>query len=37
MHSGAPIDILFITLLAVLFVGAAMSDHRRKVRELEEE
>ncbi len=34
--SGAPIDILLIALLVVLFAGAAISDHRQKIRELEE-
>lgn len=37
MSTGAPIDILLVVLVALLFLGAAFSDHRRKLRELEED
>lgn len=36
-HTGAALDILLVALLVVLFVGAAISDHRQKLRELEKE
>lgn len=35
--TGAPFDILLVVGIAVLFISAALSDHRRKLRELEEE
>lgn len=35
-HTGAALDILLVALLVVLFVGAARSDRRRKIRELED-
>lgn len=37
MSSGAPVDILLVVLVALLFLGAAFSDHRRKLRELDDE
>lgn len=37
MNSGMPIDVLLVIAIAVLFLGAAFSDHRRKIRELRED
>lgn len=34
MSSGAPIDILLVVAIALLFISAAIADHRRDVREL---
>lgn len=36
MNSGAPLDILLVICVVALFVGAAFSDHKRKIRELKE-